>query len=142
MLNDIEMLQSIRKTAQMGCQGIEEILPLSKEEKFRKALDTQKQEYSKIEQEADRLLAAKKADPQDISAMAKMGSKTMTMMKTMQDDSDEHLAEMMYQGSAMGVTKIIRNMREFSGNDSEVRALAQRLLKTEENNMEQMKRFL
>ena len=32
--------------------------------------------------------------------------------------------------------------QEFSGNDAEVRALAERLLKTEENNMEQMKKFL
>jgi len=88
------------------------------------------------------MLELKKASPEDINAMAKMGSKTMTMMKTMKDDSEEHLAEMMYQGSAMGVTKIIRNMREFTGNDKEVRALAQRLLETEERNMEQMKKFL
>ena len=142
MLNDIEMLQSIRKTARMGCEGIEEILPLTKGEDFRKALETQKKEYHKIHEEADRLLFAKKAEPEDLSAMAKMSSKTMTMMKTMKDDSEEHLAEMMYQGSAMGVTKIIRNQREYCGNDSEVKALAQRLLKTEENNMEQMKKFL
>ena len=66
----------------------------------------------------------------------------MTMMKTMKDDSDEHLAEMMYQGSAMGVTKIIRNLREYTVQDPDVRALAERLLKTEENNMDQMKKFL
>lgn len=142
MLNDIEMLQSVRKTAQMGCEGIDDILPMTKGEAFRKALETQKAEYKKVYEEADRLLISKKADPEDISVMAKMGSQAMTMMKTMQDDSEEHLAEMMYQGSAMGVTKIIRNMREYTGNDSEIRNLAQRLLKTEENNMDQMKKFL
>ncbi len=142
MLNDIELLQSVRKTARMGCEGIDDILPITGNETFRKTLETQKEEYKKICDEADRMLVLKKADPEDLSAMAKMGSKTMTMMKTMKDDSEEHLAEMMYQGSAMGVTKIIRNLREFSGNDTEVRALAERLLKTEENNMEQMKKFL
>jgi len=142
MLNDIEMLQSVRKTCRMGCEGIDEILPITKGEEFRKALETQKEEYKNICTEADRMLELKKASPEDINAMAKMGSKTMTMMKTMKDDSEEHLAEMMYQGSAMGVTKIIRNMREFTGNDKEVRALAQRLLETEERNMEQMKKFL
>ena len=126
----------------MGCEGIDEILPITKGEKFRQALDTQKEEYRKICDEADRLLVQKKAEPEDLTAMAKMGSKTMTMMKTMKDDSEEHLAEMMYQGSAMGVTKIIRNLREYTGNDSSVRALAEQLLKTEENNMEQMKKFL
>lgn len=142
MLNDIEFLQSIRKGAQMGCQGIDEILTYTKSEKFRKALETQKEEYSCIYKEAERLIIEKKAEPEDISPVAKMSSKTMTMMKTMKDDSEEHLAEMMYQGSAMGVTKIIRNQREYCGNDSDVKDLAQRLLKTEENNMEQMKKFL
>ena len=142
MLNDIEMLQSVRKTARMGCEGIDEILPMTGNESFRKSLETQREEYNKICDEADRMLVLKKAEPEDIASMAKMGSKTMTMMKTMKDNSDEHLAEMMYQGSAMGVTRIIRNMRKFTGNDPEVRALAERLLKTEENNMEQMKKFL
>ena len=142
MINDIEMLQSVRKTARMGCEGIDEILPMTGNESFRKSLETQREEYNKICEEADRMLVLKKAEPEDIASMAKMGSKTMTMMKTMKDNSDEHLAEMMYQGSAMGVTKIIRNMRKFTGNDPEVRALAERLLKTEESNMEQMKKFL
>ena len=142
MLNDIEMLQRVRKTARMGCEGIDEILPMTGSESFRKSLESQREEYNKICEEADRMLVLKKVEPEDIAAMAKMGSKTMTMMKTMKDNSDEHLAEMMYQGSAMGVTKIIRNMRKFTGNDSGVRALAERLLKTEENNMEQMKKFL
>lgn len=142
MLKDIALLQSIKKGAQMGSQGIEEIMPHTQKEPFRKALETQKEEYKEIEQEAERLLTKRKTEPEDLSSMAKMSSKTMTFMKTFQDDSEEHLAEMMYQGSAMGVTKIIRNLREYGGCDSEVRALAQRLLKTEENNMEQMKKFL
>ncbi len=142
MLNDIKILQSVRKTARMGCEGIDEILPISGNEKFRKSLETQREEYKKICDEADRMLVLKKAEPEDLTAMAKMGSKTMTMMKTMKDDSDEHLAEMMYQGSAMGVTKIIRNLREYTVQDPDVRALAERLLKTEENNMDQMKKFL
>ena len=74
--------------------------------------------------------------------MAKISSNMMTMMKTMQDDSEEHLAEMMYQGSAMGVTKIIRNQREYGGTNPKICDLAERLLKTEENNMDQMRKFL
>lgn len=142
MQSEIELLQSVRKGAQMGCQGIEEIMPYAKGESFRRALETQKAEYGHIYKEADRLITERKAEPEDLSPVARVSSKTMTIMKTLKDDSEEHLAEMMYQGSSMGVTKIIRNLREYSGGDSEVKELAQRLLKTEENNMEQMKKFL
>lgn len=142
MLNDIEMLNAIAKNSQMGCKGIEEIMEYTKTEKFRKALEAQKEEYDSIYKEAEKMIIERKEKMEDISPVAKMSSKTMTMMKTMQDDSEEHLAEMMYQGSAMGVTKIIRNQREYGGTNPKICDLAERLLKTEENNMEQMRKFL
>lgn len=142
MLNDIEMLNFIRKNAQMGCQGIEEITPYAKEEKFRKALETQQEEYKTIFEEADRLLHERNEKPEDVSAMAKLSSKTMTMMQTMKDPSVEHLAEMMYQGSAMGITKITRHQKDYAGTNPKICDLAKRLLKTEERNMEEMRTFL
>ena len=142
MLNDIQMLNKIRQNAQMGCQGIDEILPYTKSENFRKAMETQREEYAGIFDEADRMLLERQEKPEDIPVIAKMSSKTMTMVKTMQDDSEEHLAEMMYQGSAMGVTKIIRDQREYAGTNPKICDLADRLLKTEEHNMAQMKKYL
>lgn len=142
MLNDVELLQMIAKNSQMGCKGIEDILPYTKIEEFRKALEAQKEEYGKIYKDAERLILERNEKLEDISPVAKMSTKTMTMMKTMQDDSEAHLAEMMYQGSAMGVTKILRNQKEYAGSNPKIKDLAQRLLKTEENNMEQMRKFL
>ena len=54
----------------------------------------------------------------------------------------EHLAEMMYLGSAMGITKITRHQKDYAGTNPKICDLAKRLLKTEENNMEQMRTFL
>lgn len=142
MLNDMELLQLIAKNSQMGCKGIEDIMSYTKTEKFRKALETQKEEYASIYKEAEKMILEKDGKLEEISPVAKMSSKTMTMMKTMQDDSEAHLAEMMYQGSAMGVTKIIRNQKEYAGSNPRIKELAQQLLKTEENNMEQMRKFL
>jgi organic radical activating enzyme len=142
MLNDVEMLNDIRKNVQMGCKGIDEILPYAKSEKFRKALETQKEEYGRIFEEADQMLHERGENPESVSAMAKISSKTMTMMKTMKDPSEDHLAEMMYQGSAMGVTKIIRHQREYSGSNPKIIQMSERLLKTEESNMAQMRKFL
>lgn len=142
MLNDLELLQMIAKNSQMGCKGIEDIMSYTKTEEFRKALEAQKEEYGKIYKEAEKMILERNEKLEEISPVAKMSTKTMTMMKTMQDDSEAHLAEMMYQGSAMGVTKIIRNQKEYAGSNPKIKDLAQRLLKTEENNMEQMRKFL
>lgn len=142
MLSDIEMLNAICKNAQMGCKGIDEIMEYTKTEKFRKALETQRKEYDNIYEEGKKLLMDRKENVEGIPAMAKVSSNIMSMMKRMQDSSEEHLAEMMYQGSAMGVTKIIRNQREYGGTNPKICALADRLLKTEENNMDEMRKFL
>lgn len=142
MLNDMEMLNAIYKNARMGCQGIEEIVEYANKPDFLKALETQQKEYESICKEAEKMMLEKNEKPEDITPMAKMSSKTMTMVKTMQDNSQEHLAEMMYQGSAMGVTKIIRKQREYTGSNLKICELAKRLLKTEENNMEQMRKFM
>lgn len=142
MINDIEMLNYIRKNAKMGCQGIDEILPYANDEKFRKVVESQKEEYGKIYEEADKLIHERNETPEDISAMTKFSSKTMTWMKTMNDPSVSHLAEMMYQGNAMGVTKITRHQREYGGTNPKICELANRLLKTEENNMDEMRKFL
>ena len=142
MLSDVEMLNAICKSAKMGCKGIDEVMEYTKTEKFRKALETQKKEYEVIYKEGEKLLLERKENVEDLPTMAKVSSNIMTMIKTMQDKSEAHLAEMMYQGSAMGVTKAIRNQKEYGGTNPKICDLASKLLKTEENNMDQMRKFL
>ena len=55
-------------------------------------------------------------------------------MNTMKDDSRAHIAEMMVQGTVMGVTALRASLGEMSeaGADEEIKKLAEELLKTEE----------
>ena len=66
----------------------------------------------------------------------------MIKMKTMGDKSPSHIAEMMIQGNTMGVTKSLRVIHDYSMEDERVSDLANKLLETEQNNIEQMKPFL
>lgn len=49
---------------------------------------------------------------------------------------------MMIQGNTMGMTQSLRNLNDYPGKDERVRDLASKLLRTEEANIEQMKKFL
>jgi uncharacterized protein (DUF305 family) len=60
----------------------------------------------------------------------------------MMDHSATKIAEMMIQGSTMGVTKSLRTIRDCQLQDERVRDLANKLLKTEQANIEEMKQFL
>jgi hypothetical protein len=53
-----------------------------------------------------------------------------------------HIAEMMIQGSTMGIIDITKNLKEYADADKDISALANRLLKFEQQNIEEMKKFL
>ena len=144
MINDMTMLNFIRQNTQMGRQGILDVLPKVENENstFTGALNRQRREYESIYAEADTMLRELGGQPENISAMSKISSQMMTTMKTMTDSSVSHIADMMIQGSSMGVTKIIQHKNDYDQSNPRITALADKLVKTEQNNIEELKKFL
>ena len=62
--------------------------------------------------------------------------------KSMQDMQPSKLAEMLIQGSTMGVTSLTRQIRDYDGEDTEVLDFAKKQLKREEKNIDELKKFL
>lgn len=141
-LNDEKMLNLISKNAEMGVVGIDAVKDYASSKKFKQELLNQREEYSKIYKSAHNMLVENGCDVSHIGAMAKMSTEMMSRMKTMADPTDQKIAEMMLQGSAMGVAKVIRNANEYTGESEEIKDLAQKLQQTEELNIENMKRYL
>lgn len=142
MLNETQLLNHIYQTAEMGQDGIQSVLKYADEPKLRSALTAQMEEYRKLQDSAGAMLRQRQKQPQGISPMAKAGSEMMSAMKTMVDHSATKIAEMMIQGSTMGVTKSIRTIRDCQLQDERVRDLADKLLETEQANIEEMKKYL
>ena len=141
-LNDEEMLNLISKNAEMGVVGIDAVKDYASSKKFKQELLNQREEYNKIYHSAYSMLKDKGCDVSHINPVAKMSTEMMSRMKTMADSSDSKIAEMMLQGSAMGVAKVIKNANEYAGESKEIRNLAHKLQQTEEYNIENMKRYL
>lgn len=142
MLSETQLLNHIYQTAEMGQDGILSVMKYANEPKLLSALNAQMTEYRKLQDSAAEMMRARKVEPKGISSMVKVGSEMMSAMKTMTDHSATKIAEMMIQGSTMGVTKSIRTIRDCELKDERVKDLADKLLKTEEANIEQMKQFL
>ena len=140
-LPEMELLQYIYKTADMGCDGIRAVENHA-EEKMRTELMKEMDEYVEIRQEADHLIQQHGDTPEGVGAMAKMSANMMSAGQLAMDDSRSRIAEMMIQGTTMGIVKTIRHIRDYEGDDNETRKLAQKLLDTQEKNVEKMKAFL
>ena len=140
-MNDGEFLNLISKNAEMGKVGIDAVMDYTRDERMREALRVQAKEYDKIYAEANELLKAKNVKVEHLSPMAKIGSEFTSAMKTMTDHSTGKIAEMMIQGSTMGVTKLMKNRSDYDGGDEDIMSLSDKLLKTEERNIKTMKGF-
>lgn len=105
MLTDTDMLNNIRKGTQMGCHGIDKILPKVRRNEMKQDLLQQKREYSEIFSQADALLSRHGEEKENLSAGQKFMSSVMSDMRTMHNSSTTKLAEMMITGNTMGVDR-------------------------------------
>ena len=142
MLSENQLLNHIYQTAEMGREGIQSVLKYTDEPKLASVLNSQLTEYEQLKNAAGSMLHDRGEPPKGLGPMAKASSEVVSTVKAMTDRSATNIAEMMIQGSTMGVTKSLRTIRDCNVKEGEVRRLADRLLKTEQANIEEMKRFL
>lgn len=137
-----EYLNYIHKNTQMGTDTIGQLLDIAEDKEFREALNSQYREYESIEKEAERLLRENNKEEKDISLYQKVSAYLMINAKTLTDKSPSHIAEMLMQGSTMGIIDITRNNRKYQGTDKEISDLGNRLLKFEETNFNECRKFI
>ena len=142
MRKDVELLNDICKNTEMGCEGIQSVMRYVKGDELKNALMAQHAEYERIYDEASDMLREWGEKPEGIGTAAKIASEMSSMMGMMSDDPDSKIAEMMMEGSTKGIVKITRQLKEYGGDDGRIQRMADRLLNTERDNLEQMKNYL
>ncbi|MBE6952402.1 MAG: hypothetical protein E7452_02485 [Ruminococcaceae bacterium] len=138
----IHLLNDICKNTEMGVDGVKLMQKRCKSAALHAALERQLDEYGAIYSQASRQLGELGQTPKRIPAAAKISSHLSMTAKGLRGMTSSDIAEMMVQGSTMGVIQITRQSRLCRGCDPEATALAAKLAETEERNIDDMKRFL
>ena len=143
MSADAEMLNFIYQNSQMGVETLNQLIPMIDNEAFKKRIEAQLKEYEQIHEEAKKLLNRHGYDEKGIGALEKIMAYLMIDMKTLMDKSSSHIAEMLIQGSNMGIIDAVKRINQYEKEaEKEVTALMKRLLKFEDNNVERLKEAL
>ncbi len=142
MVNDEEMLQFIMKNAEMGCRGINDIKHYASSADMSNALRSQNLEYGHIYHNAYNMIRNRGFSSAHIHPVVSAMTRAKARRELKNDDSDEHIAEMMIQGNAMGVRKIAQRIRQYDGSNRTILNLADKLMSTQQANIEEMKSFL
>jgi len=137
-----ELLGSIHQNAKMGTDTIAYMVKVTNDIAFRRVLESQQKEYQRIVDEAQLLGQERGFAVAKVPDFAASASNSVLRLGLAKDDSVQNMAKMLVKGSTNGVIEITRHKKEYADVDEPVASLAERLLQTEQANIDQMKRYL
>lgn len=138
----VEFLNKIYENSTMGEESISMLSEKVEDSQMLSELQYQHSQYSKITNDTVNALSEEKALPKESSPMSQMGLWSGIQMNTLKDRSSDKIAEMMIQGSTMGIIDLSRTLKQYNDVDSKYKKIGEELIKLEENSSQRMKEFL
>jgi len=144
MSADSEIIAKIYKNVKMGVDSVTKLLPKVSDEEFKTKLTDQLNGYEEYAAKAKALLCNRGEEAKEETPMVKFWSSVGIAMNTMMDASSSHIAEMIIEGSTMGITDTTRIINEYEGKPEckEAVELARDIVAFEQKNIEVMKNYL
>ena len=139
---EVNVLDELHKGACMGMDAISFIMDKVEDKDFKATLEKQYNGYKDVASKIEKLYPEySEKKPHETNAMNKAMTWFGIEMKTMADDTTSKLAELIMQGTNMG---IIEGRRLLNQKDTEedVEKLAQEYVKMQEADVENLKNYL
>lgn len=138
-----ELLAEVYRNCQLALESISDVLPEVDDAALKEEILRQHEEYEKISSKAAVLAKDKALEVKEPNPMKKAMMWTSVKMNTLADNSRSHIADMMIQGTVMGLTSLKTSYGERPVNDDEeISALANELISLEENFEQRLKTYL
>ena len=136
------VLNEMNKGTTMGMEAVTDVLKKVEDPTFRKLLEDIHKEYHTIEEKIQKIYPKyAEGEPHEINAMNKWMTEMGIDMRTMKDHSDSKLAELLIQGTNMGIIEGRRllNQKEM---DEEIKTILEEFVTLQEKNVEVLKKYL
>ena len=138
-----ELLAEVYRNTRYALASIADILPETEDERLREELKQMHDGYEHISGKAAALAKERGIELKDPGPLKRAMLWGSVKMNTLKDGSRAHIAEMMTQGTVMGITALMRSMSDCDENcDPEVRKLAEELLGMEQDYEKRLKTYL
>ena len=138
-----DVLDELNKGCAMGMDAIRDILEKVENKKFKKVLEDEFDKYKKIHHRIEKKYEDySREEPTETSVINKAMTAMMTEMKLMKDNSDSKIAELLLQGTNMGIIegkKLLNNKKHL---DKEVESILNVYIEMQERSVEIYKEYL
>ncbi|MBQ9469202.1 MAG: hypothetical protein IJU52_09370 [Clostridia bacterium] len=137
-----KLYDEIYKNAAMGAGTTKHLLETERGEEMTDSLKKQYAEYRSICRNAEISMRARGGEIKGYGRMKKMMTDRGVSLNLLFDNSDRHVAEMLMNGSTMGVINAEKSTGKYSGAEKEAKELMKHLSDFELSTIENMRRFL
>lgn len=141
MEDTVKLLRECDAGVKMGIEAIDTVLDKVQNEDLKKALSECRKEHIRLSEEIYELLEKHDASGKEPNPIAKSMSWMKSNFKMGMDDSDETVADLIFDGCYMGVKSLTRYLNQYNASDK-ARDIARRLIAGEEQLASRMKEFL
>jgi hypothetical protein len=136
------LLNEIYQAADMGAQGCELLIGKTEDSLLLIKLQEYKSRYANLKNEAEELIIQKSGEPQKNNGIEKSRLWMGVQLNSLIDKTPSHIAEMLIQGSTMGVINGIKNKNAYPQAEPDCVELADKFLLLQQEHIEDMKQFL
>ena len=135
-------INDVYKNAHIALQSISDLLPAVNDDDIKNELKEQYEGYEKLIGEISSVMAEKGINPKDVNPFKKAMLWSSIKMKTMMNNSRNQIAEMMINGTVMGINELTAMKNEGSNLDESILSFVEKLLELEEDYEQRLKKFL
>jgi len=138
-----DILDEVNKGCAMGMDAIKDILEKVEDKEFKKTLEDEHDKYKEIHQRIeDKYEEYSDEEPTETNALNKAMTAMMTDMKLMTDHSDSKIAELLLQGTNMGIIEGRKLLNNKENIDKEVESILKDFIEMQEESVEIYKEYL
>lgn len=138
----IDLLNEIAQNTEMAKHTANDLAQIAQDTNLKNRLKQHVQTYEDLQNRACAMLAVEGQKPKNQSVFAKMGAKLEIKRKTLTDQSNQNLAQMLVKGNQMGVENMQQAMAQNPQANVGAMALAERVLHAEQAYAQQLKKYL
>lgn len=143
-MNDLEFFEQLYKDADTGYDAISILMPKVSDRHLRHDMALHMDGYRHFSRLAHEKLTDAHRTPKKEKAIARVPARVGMMMHTMFDTSTGHMAELMINGSNMGILAMHKNLNRLreAGGAEEAEDICKKVIDFEQDNIKRMNQYL
>lgn len=136
------LLQECYSGLYMAVDSMDQVLPYAKNEDLKNLINRYKEKHERLKQQTCEIMCKHNVEQKKPGMVATAFAWVTAEAKLMIEDDSNQIAKLMMNGSNMGIQSITECLNKNEEAEEDVRSIAKKIVRIEEEFLQELKRFL